>query len=368
MLLSFSISLIPHLSTVNKKDQQIGTDTDSYVTWIGALQHSKNFENFTRQAFFVQSSGERPLALIIIFGLSEVFPNVRPFDVIEHTPLILGPLLVLVTYYLTRELTSNEITAVLAAFLAAISFQAIIGIYAGYYANWISLIAGYSSFLFLIRYLKYRGKLTLILFFILNLLTLFSHQYTWTVFATVMILFLIAFSFAGKSFAYYSKMRVILLIIIVVFPVVLEGVRTVVIGSSGGILQDVAKAQGGIGPANFSARWKTLQTTVYVYLGGQLSNFILLSLGLYWLIICRVRELSSFFILAFLSVGIIPVFFGDELTQARVIYDIPFQIPAAIALTHLLKSRRTSIILLPICFWLVILAIRATANFYYIHK
>jgi hypothetical protein len=365
MLLSFIIGVIPHIPSVNRDNQQIGTDSDSYVNWTNALLHSNNAVNFTKQAFLVQSSGERPLSLIIISDLIKLTGGQSSLAVIEHLPLILGPILVFVTFFLTRELTSNDKTSLFASFLCVVSFQTIIGIYAGYYANWIGLIFGYSSFIFLIKFLKKRTKRNLAFFLILTIAMLFSHQYTWTVFAFVMLAFLIVMFFKGREFEYYSRTAIILLILIVLFPVVLEVGRTLVIGSAGGILQDVAKAQAGLGANQFAARWDTLKDTVFVYLGGQLSNFIILFLGLYWLIISKFRRLSSFFIFIFLSIGIVPVFFGDQLTQGRILYDIPFQIPAAIALSHLTRSRG-SILLAPICIWLVVISVRAVANFYFV--
>jgi hypothetical protein len=80
---------------------------------------------------------------------------------------------------------------------------------------------------------------------------------------------------------------------------------------------------------------------------------------------CKLRELPSLFIFVFLSIGLIPIYLGDQLTQDRILYDIPFQIPAAIALTNLTKGRG-SVLLLPICIWLILISVRAAANFYFV--
>lgn len=369
MLLSVVLAIIPHLTTINKDNQQIGSDSDSYVNWTNALIHSNNPVNFTKQAFVVQSSGERPLSLIFIYGLVKLLGGAQNslLSTIEHLPLILGPFLVFVTFFLTRELTSSYKTSLFASFLTAVSFQTVIGIYAGYYANWIALIFGYSSIIFLIRSLKKRTAMNLALFLVLTISMLLSHQYTWAVFAIVMLVFLIVMMFMRLEIggAHYSRTGIILLILIVLLPAVLEIGRTIVIGSSGGLSQDVSKAEAGLSSNNFAGRWSTLKVTVFTYLGGQLSNFIILSLGLYWLYIRKLRELSSLFIFVFLSIGVIPIFFGDQLTQGRILYDIPFQIPAAIAITHLTKGR-ASVLLLPICIWLVLISVRAAANFYYL--
>ena len=75
-------------------------------------------------------------------------------EVVDHLPIVLGPALVLVVYFLTREMTSNDLISVLAAFLTAVSFHVLTGIYAGLYANWFALIIGFLSFMFLFKFLK----------------------------------------------------------------------------------------------------------------------------------------------------------------------------------------------------------------------
>src|SRR5438105_10005249 len=104
--------------------------------------------------------------------------------------LVLGPALVLAIFSLTREMTSNDTISILAAFMTAISFQVLIGIYAGYYANWFALIIGYVSFVFLFKFLKRPSKLNFIIYAILVILLLLSHVYTWAMVAVVTVVFL----------------------------------------------------------------------------------------------------------------------------------------------------------------------------------
>ena len=101
-------------------------------------------------------------------------------EVIEHFPLILGPGLVLALYFLTLELTRNEKIALIAAFLGAVSFHTLVGIYAGFYANWLALIVGYISIVFLFRYLRSGRPSDIVIFSILLIGVLFLHVYTWT--------------------------------------------------------------------------------------------------------------------------------------------------------------------------------------------
>jgi hypothetical protein len=362
MLLSATIVIIPHQQTINKDNQQVGVDTGSYVKWIDKLIQSNDLQEFVRQAFVIQSAGDRPIALIFLFTIAK-FVNANLFYIVEYVPMILGPALILVIYLLTRELTSNDVTSLLASFLTAISFHTLIGIYTGFYANWFALIIGYLSFVFLIRFLKKPRKLNLLIYSTMMILLLFSHVYTWTILAIVMGLFLAIM----LAYNYYSKKSIILLLLVVLSSVVIDTARIAITGNPGGIERDIYTARvAKAGLEQFMVRWSNLVDTTQIYFGGLFSNFIILVLGLYWLIYSNLRQPSTILIMIFLSLGIIPLFLGDWVIQTRVLYDIPFQIPAAIALTYVKKQTNGTIILLPICIWLIAVSIKAVSNFYLI--
>jgi hypothetical protein len=362
MLLSITIALIPYQTPINKDNQQVGVDTDHYVSWINILRQSNDVQEFIWKAFVILSGGDRPITLIFLFTIVKII-NADLFYIIEHVSLILGPALVLVIYLLTRELTSNDITSLIASFLTAISFHTLIGMYSGIYANWLALIIGYLSFVFLIRFLKKPSKLTLAVYSTLMILLLFSHSYTWTVFTIVMGIFLAVL----LKFNYYSRKSIILLLLVILSSVVIDVAKMIIIGSASGIVYDIFVAQaGGVGLEQFTVRWSNLVDVTQIHLGGQFSNFLILILGLYWLIWCNLRQPSTIFIVIFLSLGVLPLFFGDWIVQSRVFYNIPFQIPAAITLTYVKKQVNGTIILLPICIWLTSMSIETVSNFHLI--
>jgi hypothetical protein len=361
MLLSLVIGLIPHQPQINLDNRQIGVDTDYYVKWTNALTHAADYREFIHQAFVVQSFGDRPLTLIFLFTIAKILNVANFYSIVEHVPLILGPLLVLAVFFLTHELTSNEKQALLASFLTSISFQVTVGIYTGFYANWFALIIGYLSFVFLLRSLRYSSnKLNLAIFSLLLIALLFTHVHTWSVIVVVMSVFLIIMIKAK----HYCKKRIVLLFIILSSSVVLDIVKTSITGSMTGIEKDMEFAKAtGTGLEQFIIRWSNLTRSVYSFLGGQFSNFIIFSLGLYWLFQSNTRDISTVFLMIFLSIGLIAFLIGDYRVQARIFYDTPFQVPAAIALSWLRKSVTTSLISIPICIWLIGLVIRSVSNF-----
>ena len=373
MLLSITLGLIPHQPTINKDNQQIGVDTDYYVKWINSLLHSKDIKQFLEQAFVIQYpgdkiyyyNGDRPVTLLFLFTVAKIV-NTDIFFTVERIPLVLGPLLVLVVYFLTYELTSKNNTASLfASFFTAVSFQTLIGIYGGSYANWFALIIGYLAIVFLFKYLKRSTKLDFVIYSILMILLLFSHIYTWTILSLVMGVFLLSMLFRLKS-NHYRKKSVILLLLVILSSVIIDVGRMTITGSASGIEQDIEKAQGGSGLDQFVQRWDNLYFLTLIYLGGQFSNFIYFMLALYWLFRSNLQEPSNIFLVIFLSIGIIPIIFGNVVMQSRILYDIPFQIPAAIGLAYLRKQANQHIVWIPLCIWLIGLSIRAVSNFYFV--
>ena len=361
MLLSIILVLIPHQPIINNDNQQIGVDTHYYVDWVGALTHSSSPQDLLYQAFVAQNGGDRPITLIFLLALNKIVPS-NLVDTIEYVPLILAPALIFVVYLLTRELTSNEVTSLFASFLTAVSFQTLIGIYAGFYSNWFAIIIGYLSFIFLLKFLKKSSILTLSLYTVSIMLLVFAHVYTWSVFLIVTTIFLAVM----LKLNYYSRKNIILLLSILFVSIIVDIAKLAIIGSSSGIVKDVLIAGGGgIGLKEFALRWNNLIDIVQNWYGTQFSNFIILTLGVFWLWFSNFKRQVNIFIVIFLSIGLATLFFGSALVQGRILYDIPFQIPAALSLTYIKKQPGGTLVFLAICILLVSISIRTVMNFHF---
>lgn len=359
MALSVILVLIPHLPSVNTTGQNVGVDTGYYVTWVLALVNTGDLNSFIREAFVNQADGSRPLTLIIIYAIKFATDS-DLVGIIEALPFVLAPLLTIVTYFLTNKLTSNEKIGIIASFMTAVSFQTLIGVYAGFYANWIAIIFGYLATFFMFELLHNTTRLKWLLFSILTFLLLFSHVYTWTVVILAMGIFL-AYFWAK----YNHKRRVItILLAIILSSVGVDFARVIFTGATGGIEGNIEIAETNTGPEQFLRRWNNLAYTATTYVGGIFSNFIILGLAIYWLFESRDSEAFSKFLPIFLALGILPFLFGDWVVQTRVYYDIPFQIPAAIGL-YLIRNRlNNNLILYAILIWLIVIAIRTVSNFH----
>lgn len=359
MFLSVALALVPHSPAINSDNHQVGADSLDYVNMLNGLTQSNTPQEFIKYVFTAPFSGDRPFTTLFLHVITKIVPT-DIFYTIDHLPIILGPALVLAVFFLTRELTSNDTTSLFASFLTAVSFHTINGIYSGIYANWLALIIGYLSFVFLIRFLKTPNKTNLASYSALLIILLFTHVYTWTVLTLVTSIFLVAMYKMNR----YERKTIIILSLIVASSIMIDVARAILTGVSGGIERDIGLANEGAGITQLAILWTNLTETVQNYAGGQYSSFIIFALGLYWLFRADPRMMSSVFLAIFLSIGILPLLLGNEVIQSRVLYEIPFQIPAAIALTYMKKKLDGSLIILPLCIWLLAISIRTVSNFY----
>jgi hypothetical protein len=363
MGLSVIIALVPHQPVVNKDDRAIGADTGDYVKLLKdvSMKSGNSIQEFIRQIFIVQFGGDRPLTILFLITVAKIVPADLS-HIIDYLPIALGPALVLVVYFLTRSMIpNNDSISILASFFTAVSFQTLVGIYAGFYANWFALIIGYLSIICLFKSLKSPTRLNFIAYSTLVILLLFSHVYTWSVLAVVMTIFMIVMLKMNR----YSKRSILLLLLIVLFSFAIDIIRMSLTGSAGGIEGDIQVYNYyAVGPEQFFTRWDNILDTTEHALGGILGNSIILGLGIYWIFRANYLEPYNIFLIIFLSMGILPLFFGEWTIQSRVFYNIPFQIPAAIGLNYVQQQSRGILKSLSICIWLVAVSLVYVSNFY----
>jgi hypothetical protein len=375
VILPVVLTLIPQHPSINIDNQDIGVDTHYYVTWVGELVRSTTLSDFVYESFIVQGQdGDRPFSLIFVFLVYQIAGG-ELSEVIEHLPIILGPGIVLAIYFLTLQLTRDEKISLIAAFFAAVSFHTLIGIYAGFYANWFALIVGYISIAFLFRYLRSGRTSNILVFSILLIATLFFHVYTWTILAAVTSIFLLTMlviqnrkkknNIGNNNIGFFTSKKIILLLLFGILPsVTIDVAKVALTGSSGGLGQDIELVQTSLGIDQFHLRWEILSTTMHDSLAGVFSNFIILGLGLLWLFKSNIREHSTIFLMIFLSIGLVPLFIGNWIIQARVFYNIPFEIPAAIALYYVYRRSGSLLVPLAACTWLVAVSLFTVMNYY----
>jgi hypothetical protein len=361
IIISTIITVIPHIYTINKNNQVVGSDSKDYVRFLNSMNNSSTIQEFLNQAFVKQVSGDRPISLIVFFLWSHIVGSGSIITAIEYLPLLLGPILILCIYFLTVELTANHVTAILASFLTITSFQILVGTYAGLYSNWFSLIFAYLAFLFFFRSLSNPNKSNIILFSFLMAITLLSHAPTWSVLTLVIIILLGIL----LKLNFYLKKNILYLFLSIIPSIVIDSIRTIFIKTSG-VMEDISFAQSqGARLFNPNDIWNNLVNSTHIFMAGQFGNPIIFLLVLYWFYHCDIKDKSTIWLFVFFSLIFLSVIVGEQEIQTRVLYEIPFQIPAAIALTNIKRNSGNPIVF-TICFWLLIISIRTASNFYLI--
>jgi hypothetical protein len=191
---------------------------------------------------------------------------------------------------------------------------------------------------------------------------LLTHVWTWTIFVLVFAIFLAVMLRASD----YSRKGIILLLLVTLASVAIDVARISITGSISGIVADTEIAGVYTGSEEYIQRWTILIETINIWIGGQFSNFIVIALGLYWLFSSTLRNASNIFLFIFISTAIIPLFVGNSLLQVRVLYNIPFQIPAAIGLSYMINraGANNRIFVAASIMWLIAMSIIAVSNFY----
>ena len=159
LIFGVTVAFIPHLQSVNPNNERVGVDSLYYVRWFTQMSNQSGspivfaLKDLNRG----RSPSYNDCALWYFAGQHD-----NPLNVIEYSPLVLTPLLIIIMFFLAREITSNDKICILASFLTAISFQTLVGIYSGSYAGWLALSLGYLALILLVKCLKSPSKSKLI--------------------------------------------------------------------------------------------------------------------------------------------------------------------------------------------------------------
>ncbi len=361
VLLSIIIPAIPQIPTINPENRYVGVDTFWYVVWTRSFNDT-TIGDIIHNAFVEQTHGDRPFSLFVIYLISHINP-LSPGDTIDYMPLLLTPISTIVIYLLCREMTSNKKISHLASFFTIFSFQTLIGIYAGFYANWIGLIIGFLMLLFLFRFLRSHTRNSLLFYSIFFIALIFFHAYTWAIFITVTSVFLVIMLLKKR----YNRKAIVIALIVLSSTVIIDISKDFMLGSSGGVREDLKLVKEFISYNYLSIFEQNLVRATLITHGGIVGNGVILSLVLFWAIFrTNLKEPNDIFLLLFFSLMSIPLLIGSYFVQLRILYDIPFQIPFAICIYYIYTMTRNPIILGSITLVIIAVSIRDLTNFNFI--
>ena len=85
------------------REESVSVDIVHYANWLDDLKNSTNIDQFLVKAFNEINGGDRPLSLVLLYPFVLVSPDSFPELIVILVPLILSPVLVLVTFFITKR-------------------------------------------------------------------------------------------------------------------------------------------------------------------------------------------------------------------------------------------------------------------------
>jgi hypothetical protein len=327
-LVSVAAGLYPYLPAINEKGFVVSVDVPHYVEFVSQMLEKPNG---VYAAFTEIANGDRPLPLLLIFFLHSV-TGIGLIEVVKFLSLLLGPLLVLATFYLVKSSYGDGWLASIAALLTSTSHYIVVGIYGGFFANWLAIFFMMLYLAFLVRGGANTKASSLIASSLILILILFTHPYTWTPLLLSTVLYLIAITNGGVVEKIRSLVKPFLLILAPNLGA--ELFKSYILGSVGGVIADYSLAVANISPVMFLARFAHLNFTFTTYVGGYLSNPLILLFSLPALLMPFRGQLLRAISYLIIVVSL-PTFFGNYLIQSRLFYILPFPILVAFTLRRL---------------------------------
>jgi hypothetical protein len=275
--------------------------------------------------------GSRPLLLVPMY-LTAATGLVSATQAYEALPAILGPLLAVSTFIFVREGYKNEKIAAVASLFSVLSFSTTVGMWAGFYANWLALS---ETYLFLTVFLKFTRTATRFRFVMLTLLSisiLLTHPWTWAIILALTTVFVLV-SFRENRNITLAKGVVVLLAI----NIFLEVAKSQIFG---GLIvsQDTSPILSGAGLFSSQGLWQNLNTTLFTFYDGLLGNAILLGLPAIMMTFLKYKDRFERLLIVWVALSSIPFLALTSPLQTRILYDMPLPVMTALALLFLTRQ------------------------------
>ena len=280
------------------------------------------------------------LPYLLTLYVIKILTNLPADFIIKIGPAVPSAFLGLAMFYLTRMLTYDNGIAAYSAFLSLFSITTTVGIYAGLFANWLAL-GWVIIFLTLLHRMWQNPSLNNILASIFtSLMVLVTHPWTWA----VLIVTVSAFFISNMIISSLTKRRDMLMAAIKTgLPTLAINIGLIsiilIMYREGEFMRLTISGLSALKYENLINLWYNITFTIQYYVGGFLANPPILILSIVGLYSLRKysEQLSLFFNLLLILMSL-PLLFVDSWWQWRLIYMVPYQIPATLGTLTILRN------------------------------
>ena len=322
------LGLFPYWPGLNPDGNIVGTDTPLYIEWTRQML-GRPFPQAISYAFSAADSGFRPVPLIFFYLIASL--GVRPEQVVEFSPVILGPLLSLASFIFVRTGSGDNGTAAIAALVTSFSFDVTVGIWAGYLANWLGMIIAFFFLAAFFLFEKSKRKTIVIPLILLSLALLLTHPWTWALILTT------TFFFALTRGRDERMLLIISTIALLAVGVIVDFAKGQIAGGAT-LAGDLGTKGPVFGISQLVMFWPNISIALNVFYDGLLGNVLLLGLSALSFVTIRFHDKMEGVLACWIASASAPFALLNSFHQTRLIYDLPVPPLAAIGLL-LIMSR-----------------------------
>jgi len=349
MASSCFLAFTPYRPDINPTGTPVGADTPTYIQWVNQMLQRPILDALA-YAFSQASKGSRPLSLIFPYAMSSLF-GVPGDAAMKFYPIFLAPLLVLSSFLFILLASGDKHTAGLVGLMTAFSFQFTIGMWAGYYANWLALAESYLYLGILMRFSKSRSKTDFVGISCLSVALLFTHPWTWDLVFLLSIVFMVERSLTSHDFRSIRWTT-----LLVAIDLVADSIKSFTLGGYGGGRAGVDIATSQLGFSQLTMFWPDVVQTFVENYSMLLADAVIL--GLATVAIWRFsgdRQGFARLVLFWVLLASLPFPFLGSILQSRIIYLLPLPVLASGAIIGIIRlgqgnSQKRMILLLIVLF------------------
>ncbi len=327
------LTYTPYRSDLNPAGILVGADAPLYRDWVEQMLSRPSSEAL--QYAFVSGGGEgtRPLLLILLYAAASM-GGMTAEQIVRSVPLILAPLLVVSSYIFVWSGLDDERLAGLVALFTSFSFNVTVGMWAGYFANWLALVESYLFLALFLKLLRSPSTVKSVALITVSTCIFLTHPWTWAIMAlltTTSVLTskkLLQNGFITRSIA----LMITAGLATDVWKGHLFGAQTL-----GG---DLASRFASYGLAELLNAWSNSIDALLVRYDGLLGHSVLLGLALVSVPLLRDSVQFERLLALWVLVGSLVFAFVDSYHQTRLIYDLPVATLASIGLVLIVHAFR----------------------------
>jgi len=332
VVVSILLVWVPYRPDLNPTGSLVGIDSPLYVGWIGQML-ARPLPQALQYSFVEGLEGSRPLLLIPLYLVA--LAGVSPSQIIEYLPLFLAPVLSLSTYIFVRYGQGSRSLAGLTALFSSVSFYPTVGLWGGYYANWLALVIAYFFLTCLLISSRSPSILKYGATYAFSVVLFLTHPWTWVLVVTVSLIFALTLWRETRNLVHAKSITMI-----IATGIILDLVKSWVFPTRA-VSVDVVGTFQLAGLAQLANFWPNLVEALLYTHGGLMANWLVLGLGL--LTAFALRFTDHFERLLILWVGVSSIAFAvlDSYHQARIVYDLPIPVLLSVAVLFALPLIET---------------------------